>query len=134
MKRFYALCALAVIAACTREPVRTSPDDEARLGAELRQYSPAGPPVACVSTRALRGNRSAGGAILFEGQGSRIWVNRAGGGCTRVGQGRALVTRTPSTQLCRGDIARVVDPVTGMDFGSCSLGVFEPYRRSDTAG
>ena len=134
MKRFYALCALTAIAACARAPIESSPDDEARLGAELRQYSPAGAPVACVSTRQLRGNRSVGRAIIFDGLSSRIWVNRPAGACDRLGQGRALVTRTPSTQLCRGDIARVVDPITGMEFGGCSLGEFEPYRRTDTTG
>jgi hypothetical protein len=40
-----------------------------------------------------------------------------------------MVTRTTSTRLCEGDIATVVDPVSGIFHGSCALGAFTPYRR-----
>jgi hypothetical protein len=90
----------------------------------------AGAPVGCVNLRDLRGNRSIGdGAILFEGPGGLVYVNRPAGGCPDLNSGRTLVTRTPSGRLCSGDIATVVDPVSRVNYGSCGLGEFVPYRR-----
>lgn len=122
--------AAALLGACTTEssrPMESGP--RAQMTAEL-EGRVAGEPVTCVNMRELRGNRSTeDGAIIFEGSGGRIYVNSPPGGCPSLNFGRALVTRTPSTQLCRGDIARVVDTATGMEMGSCGLGEFVPYSR-----
>lgn len=133
--RYLTLLASACLAAsCTtdepgeRAEMRAS--DEASLAAQLRGFEPAGPPVQCVNSRDLKGNRSAGEtAIVFSGIGGRLWVNRPAAGCPDLRFSRALKTRTPSTRLCRGDIATVFDPVNGFDYGGCGLGEFEPYRR-----
>lgn len=89
------------------------------------------PATRCVNQRLLGGNRSYGeGVILFEGQSRNIvYVNRPPGGCPELSMGRALKTRTTTGQLCRGDIVSVFDPVSGIDYGSCGLGDFTPYRR-----
>lgn len=116
-------------AACTAEEPVARADAAASLAAELRDYEPDGAPVSCVSMRELRGNRSAGDAIIFDGSGNRLWVNRPPGGCPSLDFGRALQTRTTMSQLCRGDIATVIDPGTGMTHGGCGLGDFTPYRR-----
>ncbi|HEX8222299.1 MAG TPA: hypothetical protein VF605_00625 [Allosphingosinicella sp.] len=130
MKYLIMLASACLAAGCTTdEPVETAANDEARLSAQLAGYEPAGPPVSCVNLRDLDGNRSAGDAIVFDGRGGRKWVNRPAGGCPSLGLGRALRTRTSSSQLCRGDIATVFDPVAGSEFGGCGLGDFEPYRR-----
>src|SRR5919202_1439665 len=103
-----ALTALA-LAGCTNAG---PPDPEAErrgaaeLAAALDGFAQAGPPVSCVQMRDLRGNRSAGDAIVFEGQTSgTLYVNRPPGGCPSLDFGRVLVTRTSTSQLCRGDIA-----------------------------
>ena len=132
--RYFLLLATACLAAgCTTdegERVDMAADDEASLSAQLRGYEPAGPPVQCVNSRDLLGNKSAGEtAIVFEGRGGRKYVNRPAAGCPDLGFSRALRTRTTGTRLCRGDIATVFDPVSGVEFGGCGLGDFEPYRR-----
>lgn len=133
--RYFVLLATACLAAgCTTnegtEPVDMAANDEAKLSAQLAGYAPDGPPVSCVSLRDLGGNRSAGeAAIVFDGRSGRKWVNRPAGGCPSLGLGRALKTRTTGSQLCRGDIATVFDPVAHIDYGGCGLGDFEPYRR-----
>jgi hypothetical protein len=106
-------------------------NDEARLSAALQGYSQAGPAVSCVNLRELGGNKSVGEtAIIFEGTTrSRLWVNRPRGGCPDLENGRALETRTPTGQLCSGDIATVFDPFSRINYGSCGLGEFVPYRR-----
>lgn len=133
MKHYLLIASACLAAGCTTDSedrVDMAANDEATLAAQLRGYEPAGPPVQCVSTRDLRGNRSAGeGAIVFSGTGGRLWVNRPTAGCPDLGFSRALRTRTTGTRLCRGDIATVFDPVARTEFGGCGLGDFEPYRR-----
>lgn len=91
----------------------------------------AGEPRTCVSLRDLEGNRSVddGAAIIFDGRGDVIYVNRPPAGCPSLRFGRTLVTTTTTGQLCRGEIANVVDLTSNMNFGSCGLGDFVPYRR-----
>ena len=109
-------------------------DTEAKLNKALRNYEQAGPAVSCVNQRDLGGNKSIGDAILFSGKGGRAYLNRPAGGCPNMNFGRALVTRTSSSQLCRGDIATVVDPVSGFSYGGCGLGEFVPYKRVRSRG
>ncbi|HEX9965246.1 MAG TPA: hypothetical protein VGB04_09720 [Allosphingosinicella sp.] len=133
MRHFLLLATACLAAGCTTdegERVDMAANDEATLSAQLSGFEPAGAPVQCVSTRDLLGNKSAGEtAIVFEGRGGRKWVNRPAAGCPDLGFSRALRTQTPSTRLCRGDIATVFDPVSGFSYGGCGLGDFEPYRR-----
>ena len=107
-----------------------SPQAEGRLAAELEAHVADGPAVSCVRTADLQGNRTVGGdAIIFTGAGGRLWVNRTRGSCPSLEFGRALRFRTPSTQLCSGDIATVFEPTSGIEYGGCALGEFTPYRR-----
>jgi hypothetical protein len=131
MKTFLALSAFALLAGCAAgEPVESTGDAEAALTAELRDFEQSGPPVSCVNLREVGGNRSVGDALVFDGQSSsRRWVNRPPGGCPMLRHGRALQTNTYSSQLCRGDIATVFDPVSGATYAGCGLGEFIPYRR-----
>jgi len=131
MKSMLALSLAAGLAACAENrPMEMSANDEARLASELRDYEQSGPAVSCVSQRDLEGNRSVGeGAIVFEARGNGVYVNRPRGGCPELQRGRGLQTRTPITRLCAGDIARVIDFSTGMEYGSCGLGDFTPYKR-----
>jgi hypothetical protein len=133
MRNLAWLSCLGLLAAgCTDErPVAATASDEAQLSAALAGYEQSGPPLSCVNLRDLRGNRSVGeAAIIFEGPTSAtLYVNRPAGGCPDLGFGRALVTRTTSTRLCRGDIATVYDVATRTNYGGCGLGDFLPYRR-----
>ena len=68
--------------------------------------------------------------ILFR-DGRTVYVNQPLGGCQSLSRsGSALVTRNIGPQLCRGDLATVVDNSSGMSLGACSLGDFVPYRKS----
>ncbi|MEA3008828.1 MAG: hypothetical protein QOJ91_520 [Sphingomonadales bacterium] len=134
MRHLILLASVCLAAGCTTDEPGAQADmragDEASLTAQLSGYEPAGPPVDCVNSRDLRGNRSAGEtAIVFSGVGGRKWVNRPPAGCPDLGFSRALRTQTTGTRLCRGDIATVFDPVARAEYGGCGLGSFEPYRR-----
>lgn len=121
----------AFAAACApAAPIGPSNAEQAELNAALRGYVSRGT-VDCVSQRDLRSNRSIGEvAILFEGRGNTLYVNRPPAGCPDLRESRALITQTPSTRLCRGDIASVVDMSSGMTYGSCGLGSFTVYEKA----
>lgn len=140
MKTILALSAAALAsAACT---YNASPEAGARYEArqaekaaalaDVLQGRTAEPTVSCVNERDLAGNRSYGeGVILFEGRtNSVVYVNRPPAGCPELDYGRALRVRVPSTRICEGDIVTVFDPVSRIDYGSCGLGPFTPYRRN----
>ena len=140
MKQIVAIAALGLLAgtaafASHGESRRDAGmDTETKLAKALRGYEQAGPAMSCVSQRSLGGNKSVGDAILFHGTTGRLYVNRPAGGCPSMNLGRSLVTRTTSSQLCRGDIATVVDPVSGATYGGCGLGDFVPYKRLRNRG
>lgn len=128
---------LAVGCTCSGGPKASTraqanaPEDGAHLAAVLAGRI-AGTPQDCVNRDALGGNKSySRGAILF---GDRtddvVYVNRPPAGCPDLSVGRALKVRTTTTQLCRGDIVTVFDPAGGVEYDSCSLGEFTPYRRA----
>jgi hypothetical protein len=66
--------------------------------------------------------------ILFRDR-RTTYVNHPLGGCDNLHQSsRALVTHNVGPQLCRGDLATVIDPTSGMAVGACALGDFIPYK------
>jgi len=69
--------------------------------------------------------------IAFRDGNRRVYVAHMNGGCSNLGSGSyALVTKQfGNADLCRGDIARVVDTLNGFTVGSCSFGDFVPYVR-----
>jgi hypothetical protein len=103
-------------------------DQGDRLARALAGRSP-GPTVDCVAHRDLGSSRAAGDAILFQGRGGTLYLNRPAGGCSWLRDGNAIVTRTSGSQLCRGDIVTILDPVSRVEYGGCALGAFTPYRR-----
>ena len=131
MKRIVILLFAGLAAGCmaSDEPAELSARAQSRFDEAVAERS-AGPAVTCVPQRELRNTRTIGdGVMLFEGPGDVVWVNRPPGGCPTLSIARAFRTRTPSSQLCRGDIVTVFDPVSGAEYAGCSLGDFTPYRR-----
>ena len=127
MKKIIALLLLPLAGCVAEPPMEMSASAQAELAAELRGRV-AGQPQSCVSRRNLRGNRAIGeNAILFDTTGNNlVYVNDAP--CPELRPHYAMLTRSPSSQLCAGDIAEIFDPVSGITIGSCPLGRFTPYR------
>jgi hypothetical protein len=127
------LIPLVAIAVAGCAPTTPNPPTAAQV-ADLEQKLAGrteGKPVACVDLFQVQGNQGYGeGTILFEGKNRNIvWVNHPPTGCPELNQFRALRSRTPSNHLCRGDIVTIFEPSSGIDYGSCGLGDFVPYRR-----
>ena len=131
MKPIALLFLAGLAAGCAmQEPVERAGPDESAIAEAVRGRT-AGPPVACVTQVGLRNTRTVAGAILFEGPGDVVYVNRGPGGCQALAFGRAIRTRNPTGSLCAGDIVTAFEPVSGVEYGGCSLGEFVPYRRAD---
>jgi hypothetical protein len=99
---------------------------------ELAGRTP-GKPESCISQRQIDDSQLyPDGRILYRMRGGPDYLNNAGQGCATNAINPTMVTSTPSTQLCRGDILRVVDATSGMFYGSCGLNDFVPYPKVKT--
>ena len=91
----------------------------------------AGKPQSCIQLNRIRSSQTISEkAIIYRISSNSCYVNTPRGGCTGLRDGRALITRIPTTQLCSGDIARVVDLTLGFEGPACTLGEFTPYTKA----
>lgn len=119
------------IAACAETP-REAADraadadrTRAKLDRELAGLVP-GAPQTCLQPYERREVKAFGDTLVYR-SGSTRYVTQTSG-CRGVGDDNILVTRTPTAQLCQGDIATTVDRNSGFTSGGCSFGEFMPYR------
>lgn len=126
-------------AACTataadRERMTADADQtQVKLDKVLAGYAPnAAASGSCLHTSFYHGSQSTqayGRTLLFKVSPNLIFRTETSGGCERVGDDAYLVTSTPSTELCRGDIARAIDRSSRFETGGCSFGDFQAYRK-----
>jgi hypothetical protein len=90
------------------------------------------PDAACVNLHDLDGHRifPRDKAVVFEGPGSLVYLNRFNGVCDNLVDGVSLRLSTPTGRLCRGDIVQMFEPMDGSSRGACALGDFTPFRRA----
>ncbi|MFL6730305.1 MAG: hypothetical protein ACJ8EZ_10310 [Sphingomicrobium sp.] len=123
----------AAIVGCTT----TAAQEPFRSAAKQRQFEQllagkvAGPPLSCLPTyrqddMVIIDERT----IAFRQGSGRTYINHMQGGCSNLSDNYTLVTKQfGSAQLCRGDIAQVVDLTNHFTVGSCVFGDFVPYVR-----
>lgn len=99
-----------------------------KLAKELAGLVP-GKPETCISQFPQKQSSGYGATILYRVNKGLVYRSDTVGGCEGIGRGDILVTRTPSGQLCRGDIAQTFDQSSRFPTGSCSFGAFVPYRK-----
>lgn len=131
MRRPLFLSALLLIAAPAALPAaREVPPPSAELDEALKGRI-AEKPRGCISLSPQQGTRIIDGTAIIYQESTRLWyVNRPSAGrCPSLRQNRILVTRAFSSQLCRGDIVRMVEPLGSIETGHCILGDFTPYRQ-----
>ena len=134
MRNIIPLALAAAVAGCNVAPppqaALADPRAQTRL-AQMLAGKVAGQPQSCLPTyRADRMTVIDDRTIVFQDSPSRVWVMHPQNECNLLSAGPyALVTRTTTTQLCRGEIGQVVDTMSGTTVGSCVMGDFVPYVR-----
>lgn len=133
MRGLSALIVGATLASCAatgEQPTRSAQKQQEYQ--RLIAGKVAGPPVSCLPTY------NANDMIVIDEQtvafrqgGSHVYIAHMPGGCSNLGRPPyVMVTKQFGTaQLCRGDIARIVDTTNRITVGSCVFGDFTPYSR-----
>jgi hypothetical protein len=119
-----ALAALPAVAAD-----RTSAKGEADL-VKLLGDRVAGKPVNCISLRNSRSSHVIDGtALVYEGVGGTLYVNRPASGADSLRRDDILLTKTFSDQLCNLDTVQLISQGSHFEHGFVSLAQFVPYTR-----
>lgn len=105
--------------------------EEARLEKALAGKV-AGKPQSCIRLRDAHGTESfdnGKGTLLFKVSRKLVYRTDTKGSCNGIGRDRALITHVfGGGGLCRGDIARSADLVSGFSTGHCAMSDFVPYK------
>ncbi|WP_156680110.1 DUF6491 family protein [Sphingomonas profundi] len=127
MRRALFALALLAVALPAAAPAASVLSDKAQAALKGRT---AGAPVDCISLPRIRSSTIVDGTAIIYKEGNHRWyVNVPDPACPMLESRRSLITRIPSTRLCRLDLVTVVDLPIGFDYGACALGSFVPYTR-----
>jgi hypothetical protein len=128
-----AVLAVPSAAAQQQQPVR-SPKAQEKFD-KIIAGMVAKPPVPCMSTfNAYQTTVIDEETVAFRFGSNRLYVAHLPGGCSNLATPPyTMVTRqVGSAQICRGDIASIVDPHNGFTVGSCIFGDFTPYTKANS--
>lgn len=107
-----------------------------RAEARLAEFSATGETTTCLSTTRIRNITPIDDTRwLVTTRGGGTYINEVSRGC----HGAAspfyyLQYQVSGSQLCRGEIVRIVDTGSRMEAGACGLGVFERVEPVTAAG
>jgi hypothetical protein len=123
-----------LLAGCNAAPPAPVTTAQMARGQQILAGKVAGPPMDCISSFVANDMTWLDSdTVAFRQGANRVYVSHFEGGCDNYGGRYALVTRQVATaQLCRGDIAGLIDPVSHYRAGSCVFGDFIPYRTPGT--
>ena len=129
MKNDFLLAALVAIGGCAMVDTAPTPRQQNELAAELGNRVP-GPQLACLPSYRTSNMVRAGGRILY-GSGSQLYLAQTSPGCEAIdGVGNVLLIELHgTTDLCSGELLKVIDTRGQFLRGSCTLEGFTPYRR-----
>ncbi|WP_420138445.1 hypothetical protein [Sphingomonas sp.] len=119
---------VAAMIAAPAAAVQRTPDEQL---AKLLEGRVAGQPVNCISLGRLNSSSvTIPRTALAYRQGGTWYVNRFHDDCQQLNDDTIVVTRTPTSRLCRGDIADLVRRPANIPAGSCIFDDFIPYRKA----
>jgi hypothetical protein len=125
--RLVAACLIAIFATTPLASARRTPQQELD---RLLAGRTAGKPQTCIPLHPSNSSTTIDRiGIVYDSGGTR-YLTRFEGGCPQLDSDRILVTRTPQSQICRGDIATVMTRTPATFVGTCTYGVFVPYKKS----
>lgn len=122
-----ALGALALAGCSADAGVGTAGSQPARTDPMTLKVT--GEPRNCIPNRSGVSTRPAGDSVLmFRASASSWFRNELRSRCPSLRDDRVLVFRSSTSQHCELDPFDIVDPVSRINFGTCSLGRFTPVE------
>jgi hypothetical protein len=119
---------MALLTGCATA-LQTAQGPDPKLAAEL-EGRVAGKPQSCIRLDQAVGSQVYRDAIVYREGRNRIWLADAPGcGSSRGLNDDILVQNVWGSQLCRGDIIRLVERTGGFQSGACSIQKFTPYTK-----
>ena len=109
---------------------RRDVSDDSRIERQLADRE-AGVPQSCINPSPSQGAAHYGNTVLIKDRAGVLYRTHFEGGCT-ADDNDITISRRPTTQLCRGDIIEIREPVSNIFRGACSYSDFTPYRRVKT--
>lgn len=82
----------------------------------------------CIPSRANISTKQSGDNVVMFRAGSKWFRNELRARCPWMRDDRILIFRTMTTQYCELDPFEIVEPVSGINYGICSLGRFTPVE------
>lgn len=124
---------LAVIAVAMTS-IASSMADDGKASYELDQYERTGEMRSCLNLRSIRSIKAIDDNHLLVRVGhNQYYLNHVNSTCHGASRRlNRLEYRTPQNQLCRNEIIRVVNNLTGHSSGGCGLGNFERLEKPST--
>lgn len=123
-------CAASAMETASADPSALSDRDQRRMATLLDDKIP-GDTQSCINTLPSTQSSIIGDQAILYRVGSVVYRNDLGSTCPTLNSNSTIaMRRINSRQLCSGEIFQVVDPQSGVSFGSCVLGEFTPYRPS----
>jgi hypothetical protein len=131
--------ASVLVTGCSISGAESTPmaltDKQAKLLEKQIGRKVAGEAVSCISN--LDQNnviRVSDDLLLYQVSSRLVYQNRLKSPCPGLARDSdIIVTEQFGSQLCRGDIIKLVDRLGGIPGPSCALGDFIPYRKAPAA-
>lgn len=117
---------LAGVAGCATAATQEAQGPDPRVTAAIAGKV-AGKPQSCIPLSEASGSELVRDAIIYRVGRTRLWLADAPGCGSSGTSDDILVQRVYGSQLCRGDIVRQVDRVSGIGGGACAIRSFTPY-------
>ena len=127
MRPYAVACLIAALAAAPLASARRTPEQQLD---RLLAGRTAGEPRTCIPLYPNNNSTTIDKIGIVYDVGGTRYLTRFQGGCPQLDNDRMLVTRTPMTQICRGDIADVWTRTPATFVGTCTYGEFVPYKKS----
>lgn len=108
-------------------------EKQAQILAKELDGKVAGKPINCLNShRTDNLIRVSDDIILYRHSNNLVYKNKLRSSCPGLARDDdIMVTRSYSSNQCRGDIIELIDRYSGIPGGFCSLGEFVPYRKKE---
>ncbi len=121
------LAGLALLAACApASPPAAAAPAPGRV--DVATFKATGAPRRCIPLRNTQLTGAGDNHAMARSGANRWWRNELRTRCPAMSRNHTIVLRTTTGQMCDMDMFEIIDPVSRMSFGSCSLGMFTPVE------